>query len=123
MAELTDLLGKTLTSVENVDNEALVFATADGKHYKLHHYQDCCESVTIESIVGDLADLVGEPILVAEESTSNTHPEGYTSGGYDESFTWTFYKFATRKGYVDVRWLGESNGYYSESVDFTEIMH
>ena len=120
MAELKDLLGKTMASVENVNDEELVFTTTDGKRYKLHHYQDCCESVTIESIVGDLADLVGEPLLVAEESTSDKNPEGVTKEYYQYSFTWTFYKFATRKGYVDVRWYGESNGYYSESVDFAE---
>ena len=119
MAELKDLLGKTLTSVENVNDKELVFATTDGKRYKLHHDQDCCESVTIESIAGDLADLVGEPLLVAEESTSDKNPEGVTKE-YQDSFTWTFYKFATRKGYVDVRWYGESNGYYSESVDFAD---
>ena len=118
---LNNLLGKTMTSVVNVDNQELVFTTTEGQVFKLYHEQDCCESVEIESIVGDLADLVGEPMLMAEESTSQHHPEDHKPSQYDESFTWTFYKFATRKGYVDVRWFGQSNGYYSESVTFAEV--
>ena len=69
----------------------------------------------INDIVGDLEDLVGEPLLVAEEVQGET-PVDFNERDH-ESVTWTFYKFATRKGYVDVRWLGESNGYYSEGVD------
>ena len=118
MAELKDLLGKTMASVENKGDE-LVFKTVEGKSFKLYHSQDCCESVNIESVVGDLADLVGEPMLVAEENTGDT-PADYKFEYAPDSYTWTFYKFATRKGYVDVRWLGESNGYYSESVEFCE---
>ena len=118
--KVEDLIGKTMTSVRNVDDTELVFETADGKTFKLYHSQDCCESVSIESVVGDLSDLVGEPILLAQESTSDTNPPGHEPE-YQDSFTWTFYKFATRKGYVDVRWYGESNGYYSESVDFAEV--
>lgn len=120
MAQLQDLVGKTMVSVENINDEELVFTTTEGQRFQLTHHQDCCESVTIESIVGDLSDLVGEPLLLAEEATSDKHPEGHEAKDYEESFTWTFYKFATRNGYVDVRWFGESNGYYSESVSFEE---
>ena len=87
---------------------------------KLYHEQDCVESVTIDDIVGDLDDLVEEPILLAEEVTSNENPAG-VSLQFQDSFTWTFYKFATRKGYVDIRWYGKSNGCYSEAVHFEKI--
>ncbi len=122
MAELKDLIGKTLASVENKGDEEIVFTTTEGQRYKLYHSQDCCESVTVESITGDLSDLVGEPILIAEEATSDQNPQDAKPEtiGYQDCFTWTFYKLATRKGYVDIRWYGESNGYYSESVDFEE---
>lgn len=121
MAKLKDLIGKTLTKVEVLtDDDEIVFITNEGKRYKLYHKQECCESVTIEDIVGDLSDLVGEPILVADEVINQTNLDDETKEDKDW-FTWTFYKFATRKGYVDIRWYGESNGYYSESVDFVEL--
>lgn len=120
MAKLKDLIGKTLTKVEQIDTDEIIFLTNEGKQYKLYHSQDCCESVTIEDIIGDLGDLVGEPILMAEEATSGENTPDVTKE-YQDSFTWTFYKFATRKGYVDIRWYGESNGYYSENVDFEEV--
>ena len=119
---ITDLIGKTLVSAINVGDEELHLKTNQGETFRFYHCQDCCESVYIESITGDLEDLVGSPILKAEESISDKDPSDFvTNDTWRESFTWTFYKFATRKGYVDVRWLGESNGYYSESVDLEVI--
>jgi hypothetical protein len=120
MAELKDLIGKTMKAVENQDGEEVIFTTEDDRKYHMYHSQDCCESVRVEDICGDLQDLVGSPILKAEESSSDKNPPGVTPE-YQDSFTWTFYNLATAKGHVTIRWYGESNGYYSESVYFEEI--
>jgi hypothetical protein len=116
----SELQGKTLTKVEQIGDDRIRFEEGD-KAYELYHSQDCCESVEVESIVGDLADLVGTPILLAEEAESNDTPEGYKHDYEPESQTWTFYKLRTIKGSVDIRWFGSSNGYYSESVEFAEV--
>ena len=113
--DFESLLGKVMKEVD-VGSNNIKFVTVDGEVYNMYHCQDCCESVSIESIVGDVQDLIGVPLLVAEESSSGENPEGAEVSKYQESFTWTFYKLATIKGYVDIRWYGESNGYYSESV-------
>lgn len=114
---VSSLAGKTLKSVKDV-GDRLRFVTTEGKVFEMYHEQDCCEQVYIESIVGDLDDLVGTPILVAEEVCNDGGEE------MDESVTtWTFYKFATVKGWVDIRWCGTSNGYYSTAVSFKQITH
>lgn len=112
-ASISELLGKTLESA-TANGDTLRFVTTEGITYTFLHEQDCCENVYIESIVGDLSDLVGEPILRAEEASNEDTPPPLD--WEPESYTWTFYKFATRKGYVDVRWFGSSNGYYGEGV-------
>jgi len=111
---MAQMLGKTFVQVSgSVDSDEMLFETAQGERFLFAHSQDCCESVRINDITGDLQDLVGSPLLMAEEVRGATEPDEE----HYESYTYTFYKFATRKGYVDVRWLGESNGYYSEGVD------
>lgn len=115
--EFNNLIGKGLNKIEiNKQMDEIIFHCEDESKYKMYHVQDCCESVTIEDICGDINDLIGSPIVVAEESTNNENPKEWA-----ESFTWTFYKLATAKGYVTIRWYGESNGYYSESVNFEKI--
>lgn len=119
------LLGHTLTRIDKVfetpgpggEPIELRFVAGD-RSWRMYHDQDCCESVRVNDICGNLDDLIGSPILMAEEVSREASPQEVSESG-----TWTFYKLATAKGYVTIRWLGESNGYYSESVSFDEVPH
>ena len=118
--EFTDLEIKGMTfknvyldnSKDIFDTDAIVFVKEDGDLYVLSHEQDCCESVWVESIDGDLEDLIDNPLIMAEEVCERIDDD-------DEYLRqeFYFYKFATAKGYVTIRFNGESNGYYSTQVD------
>ena len=109
--------GKTFKKIERIDDDEIIFTAGNGNSYKMYHENDCCEHVRIDEIHGDLQSLINTPILYALESSSSN----IILKENDDSNTWTFYKLATINGWVDIRWCGESNGYYSESVDIKKL--
>lgn len=120
---LLKLVGLKIKSVEglSVDSDEATFNTECGRRFKMYHRQDCCESVSISDICGDIGDLINAEIIHFEErSNSGDESSEDKPGEWCESFTWTFYDIQTTKGCVNIRWLGESDGYCSESVSFAE---
>lgn len=115
---ISALLGKTLVKIDGAEirSDMIDFEDSDGKTYRMFHHQDCCEHVSLYDVIGNVDDLIGSPILEAEESSNrDDRPD------FSESHTWTFYKLGTANGHVTLRWLGESNGYYSEDVIFVSL--
>lgn len=122
----SDLIGKTISEIEVNHYENEIRFHTDAGVYRMYHKQDCCEDVYINDKSGDWDDLLGTPILHAEMSTNASEFEPgqhreYEYGSYPDHYTWSFYKLGTVKGWVDLRWFGQSNGCYSEEVDF-ELM-
>ena len=111
---LKPLLGQTLVSVEGAhegSNEIVFTPETEAKRWRMFHRRDCCENVDVESVKGELENLLGSPVLsAAEEIESGDENYG--------TFTRTTFTITTAKGTVKIVWLGQSNGYYSEGVDF-----
>lgn len=119
--DFNELKGCKFVQIEGMeeDSDVVYFTLLDGRQFKMYHEQDCCESVYITDICGDVSDLVDSEIVHFDERTNEGDSNSKDKPDeWSESFTWTFYDIQTRKGSVTLRWLGESNGYYSESVDF-----
>jgi Fe-S cluster biogenesis protein NfuA len=109
--DFEELKGLTIVSVDGAESgsDEIVFTLSDGIEFKMYHDQDCCESVLVEDVCGDIQDITNAQIIHFEERIVS----GDTDWG---SYTATFYDIQTTKGCVNIRWNGESNGYYSESV-------
>ena len=114
MVDFSVLKGQIFEKVYK-SGESIIFEQNGRPKYKLYHMQDCCEDVYIEDICGDLSNLENTEIAFAEES--------YHDGNSPDDFssTWSFYKLATINGWVDIRFFGSSNGYYSERAELEEI--
>lgn len=113
--------GKVPVDIQQHESSSILFIMSDGDSYLMYHQENCCESVLIEDVCGDFQDLLGFPLLVSEEAHRNESPEGFPKLSDEESYTWTFYKLAGLGGSVTIRWLGTSNGYYSERVSLALI--
>jgi hypothetical protein len=113
-ADISELVGKVLASVDGYadDSEEVVFTTTDGLVLHMYHEQDCCESVALTDIdaIG-IKGIIGNVIALAEKVEFSP-----PSSTYGESETWTFYKLGSQYQTIVMRWLGSSNGYYSEGV-------
>ena len=105
--------GKLISDVNGLEkgSEVVVITFRDGSTFRMWHSQDCCESVSIVDI-DSVNNIEGAIWYGFEESTRSATGDECS----DDSGTWTFYTLHTSAGYVWIRWLGESNGYYSEDV-------
>jgi hypothetical protein len=122
----TTLTGLVLEKLVVSKNRDEIEIQASGRKFIMNHDQDCCENVMVESVQGNVSHALGEKIIDATmTSNKNDEPQSpnlpqaiYTN----ESWTWTYYTIRTQSETIVIRWYGASNGYYSESVDFSEIV-
>ena len=117
--EFSDLVGEVLDAVD-IDREEnqILLTTRSGRKFLVYHEQDCCESVRMVGQNGSFDELIGKPIVEARDFAVDTSEEAT-----DSSQTTTTLVFRVDDQTVISRWIGDSNGYYSESVDIAELIN
>lgn len=114
-AEPSELNGRNAKEIYINEGDQILFLMENDDLYMMHHYQDCCESVFIDENDTNIPSNFKNVDIISLDARTEY---GESEWG---SITWTFYKLVTSKGTYDITWKGESNGYYSERVDFTKI--
>lgn len=119
---LQDLVGKVVSSISESE-----IKTECGLSLTLYHSQDCCEQVCVDSTFGDEKLLVGNVIeeisldVLYEDELKDMYGQSYfdkvMNNVYD-SYTITEFSITAGGSTYKEIWIGQSNGYYSERVDF-----
>jgi hypothetical protein len=112
---------RIIDSIAVNEGKTEVTIMCEGRVYRMFNEQDCCESVRVFDVLGDLGDVLGLSVSAREDCSSEWPSDVSKEDRYIDSFTWTTYTFTTACGFYRIRWLGESNGYYSESVQIEEV--
>ena len=118
--EFSDLVGEVLDAVDIDRGEnQILLTTRSGRKFLVYHEQDCCESVRIVGQDGSFDELIGKPIVEAKDFAVDT---GESESDCDSQTTTTLV-FRVDDQTVISRWIGDSNGYYSERVDIAELIN
>jgi len=108
------LKGQIVRKIQALNGDSLCILT-DKYRYDLYHEQDCCEYVRLVKVIGDIDNILNEEIIFAEEDAGANDPDWY-GDNYNDSHTWTKFVLGTKNANVEFWFLGESNGYYGESI-------
>ena len=111
MKNFFELKGKVIEKIDGlyVDAEEYKFKLRDLGTLTFWHYQECCESVRVQSITGDPALIIDQEIIFAEEDSVRSDTANKT--------TTTYILRVPSGAELKIVWFGASNGYYSEDVD------
>lgn len=119
MSNMNEFVGEVPVSITGCESgsDNICFTMKSGKVIRMFHYQECCESVSVEEVIGcEPQDLIGHEILSASEDSNGETSE------YGDEQQWTFYTLRSHGGTMTIRWYGTSNGFYSTSVSI-EVMN
>ena len=113
------LVGEVLDAVDiDREKDQILLTTRSGRKFLVYREQDCCETVAISGQDGSFDKLIGKPLIEARDFAVDT---GESESDYDSQTTTTLV-FRVDDQTVISRWIGDSNGYYSESVDIAELI-
>lgn len=121
----SEFSGKTIQEIrgckKHSDEVTIIFT--DGSCLKFYHQQDCCETVLLEDFDITPEWLVNSNIISVEERISRSGEGIKPLNNWAYSYTWSFYVIKTSSSTMVLRWYGESNGWYSETVDIDYLYY
>jgi hypothetical protein len=118
------LKGKIITKIsvikqtERIDQ---IRIEVGAKNFRLFHDEACCEEVQLVKIIGKIESIIGKKITLAEE---DSFEPPWWKGEYSEfsrTHTWSSYYLEAGTSRLELWFLGQSNGCYSEVLEFQEL--
>lgn len=121
---LNELIGKTFYEIKK-RGDNISFTDMEGTVYKFNSYHSGFSETFLEDIEGELSDLANSKIIIAEmvKKTENYNSDLKRASPYYDYSQWVFYKFATLKGYVTIKWRCEASANYSSEVIIEKIKY
>jgi len=113
-----DLKGQVITAIKIDGDSMAVYTTTI--NVLAAHVPACCETMRHIRTDGTIDKLIGHTIDLAEEDAGASDPDWFDER-YDESHTWTKLRLVAGGNELVAWFLGESNGYYGETLSFRYV--